>query len=356
MPKVLIICPNPSMQGGVASYYRLFSKYYSSMDMKVSFFHLGQGGTHGMLRSIPKSILDLCRLFMVLQSQDVVVLNPSLDFRSLVRDGLFHLLAQKVFKKKTLIFFHGWHQKWETLIEKYGRKIVVTVFHADTLVVLSSSFKRKLVDWGVSEPRIFVESTVFEAQERSSLNDPRKILFLSRFVPGKGCLEAIQTAEILAGWFPDILLYMAGDGILANDLRNYVAARNLCGQVKFTGWIDGSVKEKLLGECGVLLFPTQYGEGMPICILEAMGAGLAVISRPVAAISEVVVEGENGYLVLSSDPAEFAGAVRQLLQNPVLWLEMSQRNKAVAREKYEVRNAVKRLEKLYQITWNGNRS
>ena len=72
--------------------------------------------------------------------------------------------------------------------------------------------------------------------------DPFKIIFLSRFVERKGCIEAIQTIEMLVEEFPDIKLYMVGDGEMHSELEDYVVNHNLVKNIEFTGYLSGDKK------------------------------------------------------------------------------------------------------------------
>ncbi|TNF35051.1 MAG: glycosyltransferase, partial [Gammaproteobacteria bacterium] len=59
-------------------------------------------------------------------------------------------------------------------------------------------------------------------------------------------------------------------------------------------------------------------EGLPMAILEAMAAGLAVIATPVGGIPEAVLDEHTGALVAPGDAQALAMAVRRVLQEPAL--------------------------------------
>ena len=247
-----------------------------------------------------------------------------------------------------MIFFHGWDAGLEQSIERSWIYLFRFVFTADKIVVLARQFKDTLVSWGFAPAAVQVETTTYEAPEAAGKHDISKVVFLSRFSRGKGCMEAIRTIELLAPEFPALKLYMAGEGELAEELKEYVARHDLGAQVEFTGWLEDAAKHRLLQECGIMLYPTNYGEGMPICLLEGMGAGLAVITRPVAGIADIFTHGKNGYLVESLDPGDFAAKLKHLLQNRRIWEAISARNRRQAEQSFEIRSVVKRLERLFQ--------
>lgn len=343
---VLILCPHPDEKGGVADYYKLFSKYYICDKVTIEFYHIGSRSAAGTNR-IGKTINDLLSLIKIMRSKDLVVFNPSLDPKAVIRDGIFHLLAKRILNKKTLVFFHGWDSKFEGIIDRYLKKIFKITFNFDKALVLARQFKDKLISWGFVPETVNLETTLYEQQKLTDDKDPFKIIFLSRFVRSKGCLEAIQTTEILAKEFPNVKLYMVGEGELSRELMDYVISHNLGDNIEFTGWLEGENKYHLLSQCGIMLFPTSYGEGMPICLIEGMGMGLVIVTRPVAGIPDIIVDGVNGYLVQSLDPSDFAHTVRTIFQNMDVWKTISGNNKRKAKEQFEIRNVVKRLEQLY---------
>jgi len=348
---VLVLCPPPSDPGGVAFYYHLVNKYFKSRRIALNFYYTGKGnGKISYLNRIFKTIFDLYTLSKNLKHYDLLILNPSLDFKAVIRDGIFHLVSKRLYKKKTLVFFHGWKPDFEKKIDNYGQKMFKSTYNFDKVCVLSTQIKKKLVQWGIDLETITLETTVYEQHESKADKDPFKIIFLSRFEEGKGCLEAIQTIEILIKEFPNTKLYMVGDGKMSEELMHYVNDHNLSKIVEFTGYLSGEKKYYLLDQCGIMLYPTYYGEGMPISLLEGMGMGLAIVTRPDGGIPDIIVNGENGFLVQSLAPNDFAKKIKYLFQNKNLWQAICNKNRRVAEEKFEIKNVARRLEKLYYET------
>jgi len=346
--KVLIICPHPSRQGGVADYYTLVRKHFVSDKLSLDYFYLTDTSGHDMPKNrFLRSLRELILLIRIFPRHDLIVFNPSLDAKAVIRDGVYHFLAKRVFHKKTLVLFHGWDREFERFVASYGVKLFKFFFNSDRLLVLAGQFRDVLIDWGFPPSTLGLETTIYEQHESRTDKDIFKIIFLSRFVENKGCFESVRTIEILAKEFPAVKLYMVGDGPLTGELKTFVKSRGLGNNVEFTGWLQGEEKYDLLNQCGIMLFPTSYGEGMPISVIEGMGMGLAVVTRPVAGIPDIFCDGENGFLVQSTDPSDFACKVRYLFQNRADWERVSATNKRKAEKNFEIRSVVKRIELLY---------
>ena len=97
-----------------------------------------------------------------------------------------------------------------------------------------------------------------------------------------------------------------------------------------------------------MIFPTYYREGLPNCILEGMLYGMPIISRPVAAIPEVVADGVNGYLTDSMDGSTFAKYMLQLLREPDVYRRMAVTNHRAARDAFTSDKVKERLFAVYR--------
>ncbi|WP_419662177.1 glycosyltransferase, family I [Desulfosarcina variabilis str. Montpellier] len=346
---VLILCPTLNSKGGVSYYYFLVNKHFSSSTIKTHFFYIGNEKRNPTFYSrLFKSLSDLIKLTLIFSRFDLIVFNPSLDPKSLIRDGIFHLIAKSIFHKKTIVFFHGWTLKFEQLINNKFSKLFQSIYKGSKIIVLSSQFKNTLVNWNIDPKSITVGKTLFELPLNFKLNNnPLNLVFLSRFDFNKGCFTAIKTIELLIAEYPQIKLYMVGDGVLLPKLKSYVEKNNLQKFIIFTGWLDGKSKYEILAKSGIMLYPTKYGEGMPISLLEGMGFGLAIISRPIAGILDVIMDHKNGFLISTSNPVDFASKVKKLIVNPKLLKNISNTNLNVAYTKFNIKAEIKNIENTY---------
>ena len=152
-------------------------------------------------------------------------------------------------------------------------------------------------------------------------DDPAGTLVLSvgRLVVTKGMrtvVEACAHSTADADWL------VLGDGPLRAELETQAQER--CGgRLRFGGAVEHDAVRAALAAATVFVLPcetTSAGDrdGLPVAIVEALAAGVAVVSTPVAGIPEVVREGESGLLVAPRDPRALARAVDRLLADPGL--------------------------------------
>jgi glycosyltransferase involved in cell wall biosynthesis len=73
-----------------------------------------------------------------------------------------------------------------------------------------------------------------------------------------------------------------------------------------------------------MMLPTRYSyEGQPACLIEAMAFGLPAITTDFRGNAEIVIDGETGYLVDWRDTAHMAERIKELRNNPKLYVTMS---------------------------------
>lgn len=111
---------------------------------------------------------------------------------------------------------------------------------------------------------------------------------------------------------PATRLIIVGDGVLRSALVDHARALGLEGRVVFAGLRRPAEVADLLQLADVFLLSSAY-EGMPMCVLEALGCGVPVVTTTVGEVERVVHQGINGQVVREHSPEAFARAVLELL-------------------------------------------
>ena len=125
--------------------------------------------------------------------------------------------------------------------------------------------------------------------------DSKIVSFIGRLSEEKNpSLFAEIGARILARMPTNVHFVVAGDGPELEKVKSIIKNKNLNANFTLTGTIDDVVD--LLNDTDVLLVVSRI-EGVPIVILEAMSVGVPVISTNAGAISEVIENNVNGFLI-----------------------------------------------------------
>jgi len=204
-----------------------------------------------------------------------------------------------------------------------------TLRRITALAVLGESL-RSLFDGLVPAERISVVPNGTPDFDRDSVEpDPRRVLYLSNLSRKKGADHAVRTALRVLESEPDAEFVFAGawqDAEFERELRGLATAVD--GRISFLPPVGGEEKRALMASAWVLLFPVAWGEGHPRIVLEALAAGLPVVTTDRATISDTV--GDAGFVLRDPIPKELADHLLTLLRDGVLRQRMS----AAARRRY----------------------
>ncbi|MDG5467420.1 glycosyltransferase [Deltaproteobacteria bacterium IMCC39524] len=353
---VLILHPDLRRLGGIECYYTKMWKHYS---VPVQHFTIGRRpGERGHFLKIYRLFKDYFSFLNTLSNCniDIVQVNPSFEFKSFVREGLFVVLA-KFKKKKTITFFRGWDKGFEGKINNHYLWLLRALYgKTDAFIVLSDGFVRTLKGWGCSQA-IYKENTVLDDNcldmfdidhsiETRINSKCWRILFLSRIFKQKGIYEIIEAFNILKAKYPRLELVIAGDGPELQSAKKYVFEKSI-SDITFTGDVRDEEKNTILTKCHIFCFPTYHNEGLPNSIVEAMAFGLPIVTRPVGGIPDFFLDGKHGFLTASKKPKKIAGLIEKLLLDEDLYKKISNANHSYATENFLASQAAGRFERLY---------
>jgi glycosyltransferase involved in cell wall biosynthesis len=321
--KILVTTPDISLLGGVSHHYKGLKPFWKE---SVT-YHFIAGR-----RNVPGIILfpfDLIIFFIKLlfNSYDMVLLNPSLGNTALIRDAVF-LRVASFFKLKKVVFFHGWSEKIASEISNSPGHFIKKYQYADAFLVLASSFKKQIENWGITSP-VYLTTTKFDDNLVKNIAIPRKIfhntlLFLARVEKEKGIFTALDAFKRLQVDFPALKMKVAGNGGALKQAVEYTY-NNEIQNVEFLGTLSGDDLISAFMESDIYILPT-WGEGMPASVLEAMAFGLPVITRPVGGIVDFFETPKMGYLIESKSENDFYEAIFQLLNDKDRLAEISMYN------------------------------
>jgi glycosyltransferase involved in cell wall biosynthesis len=121
---------------------------------------------------------------------------------------------------------------------------------------------------------------------------------------------------------PDALFLLAGDGPDRERLEARTAELGAAGRVRFLG--RRADVPQLLAACDVFALPSLY-EGSSLAVLEAMAAGIPIVSSAIGGTEELIDDGRSGLLVPPGDAPALAAALRRLLGDPKLREDLAAR-------------------------------
>lgn len=178
--------------------------------------------------------------------------------------------------------------------------------------------------------------------EQKNINECFKFIHVARLNSAKNQKLLLQAFKLVKQKFPNSSLTIVGDGELREELIKYVGTLNIQDSVMFTGNISNV--EKYLNSSDVFVLSSIY-EGLPLSILEAMAAGLPIISTKVGGVEDII-KG-NGILVENRDLQALSSAMLQLAADNKLREQMSNNSYRLVK-KYDISIIAQEYGRLYQ--------
>jgi glycosyltransferase involved in cell wall biosynthesis len=292
----------------------------------------------------PISNLPLVKSFSLQLLKDLLDIDTDiLHIQGFCR--LFNMcLIRRVATGSTLVLTtHSLHEGIKKINKTPFSRFLIPVINnlilkgMDHIIALTNIDKGKLSALGYPRERITVIPNGIDERKflhREHFVEKRKgfkILCVSRFARNKGYEILIQALKLIKEKF-DFYAYFVGSVADANYfsyIRHLVIREKLEENVTF----GISINDAQLTDCylssDIFVLPSRM-ETLPLVILEAMYAGLPIISTRVGGISEIVENDVNGFLIEAGNPVQLSEKLINLMKDSDKRKEMSVANKRKA--------------------------
>jgi len=279
---------------------------------------------HAVMRRVARAIPD---------GAGVVVASDLLDLATLS----VHDVGRAV-----VLILHGDHEYYYDLAQKHDR-----VVHA--YVAISRKIREQLlarlphraedihhIPFGVPIP----------ANVRTPVAGPLRLIFAGRLENGqKGVFDLPRIDAKLWSLGVEVTWTIVGDGPDGDALR---ATWPESSTVRHRGALSNAETIDLLAKHDVFVLPTRH-EGLPVAVLEAMGAGVVpVVSNIDSGVPDVVTNGETGCLPAVGNVDAFAGAVARLARDRSMLERLSTFARESVRNRFDVRERTAAYQALYE--------
>jgi glycosyltransferase involved in cell wall biosynthesis len=173
-----------------------------------------------------------------------------------------------------------------------------------------------------------------DAEFLSKMESKRKrefytITYISNFIESKGYDDLVEAIFLIPiSLRKRLKVQFVGAWVDRESKKENFLKRISQSEVKETIQYIGPVYnrehiKKLLSDSDIFCLPTYYPvEAQPLCIIEAMNAGMPVITTNHASIPDYIMDGDNGFLVNKKAPGEIADAIKKLA-NTECWTIMA---------------------------------
>jgi glycosyltransferase involved in cell wall biosynthesis len=261
---------------------------------------------------------------------------------------------------------HGWVFNeplplWQRLFYKYAEKF--TAFLKDKIICVSEYERQIAIQEKITHEKKLITihngieeiNLLLPEQARRKLSQIKNSKFKiqnSKFIIGtianlyktKGLEYLIEAIRLLINIGLNITTIVIGEGEERKNLEDLIAQTNLKNNFILVGEINNAAC--ILPAFDVYVC-SSLKEGFPYTILEAMSAGLPIVSTNVGGISEIITDKESGILVEPKNPKALAEGIKKLIDSEELRNTLGERSKKDVKEKFGLEKMIKKTKDVY---------
>jgi len=258
------------------------------------------------------------------------------------RITIVHTDHARDFPDKRRYMFSEW------LMSKFAYKVVGVSDHtSQNLINYEKISPKKIVTImnGIDGSKYDITIDKSKKKQELAITNSGPIIGLGvRLTVQKGIIYLLKAMPAIIENFPNIILIIAGEGPLEDELKRESVELGIEKNVLFVGpRLD---IPELLKLFDVYVLPSVW-EGLPMVLLEAMAAGCPVIATNVGGVSTAIEHRENGSMIEPQDSKGLASEVIKLLLDRNLRECYSRASLRIFHEKFSAEIMTRKYERLY---------
>lgn len=232
----------------------------------------------------------------------------------------------------------------------------LTLKRIDRLLPVSSSLERLAVELGLPRDKatIIHGPVGIDIQDYNQMQTEvplRKktgkcILWIGNLTPPKRLDTILRAMPEVVRAYGDCNLEVVGEGKLRPSLEALAKTLGIITHVHFQGSVPHPQVLQMLHRADLCVHCSNH-EGLPVAIMEAMGAGLPVVASSVGGVPDLVREGETGFVLSPDDVEGYAERIISLLKNDQLRKELGSKGRNFAEKHLNKDTILSQIEKVY---------
>lgn len=225
---------------------------------------------------------------------------------------------------------------------------------ADAGLAVTLEARERLIENGMQAHRVHYVPNMVRVDalpERPLFRAPPVIGSMGRFTGKKGFEIYLDALSLLARRGVAFRAVLGGGGPDENKLRQRLALRNLTEHVSMPGWVEN--KREWFRDIDVFVLPSHH-EPFGIVLIEAMAAGVPVISTDAVGPREIIRHGEDGILFPVADANTLADALQAMLANAESARNLGARGHARVADQFSQTAMTRRLKGALDAILTGN--
>lgn len=177
------------------------------------------------------------------------------------------------------------------------------------------------------------------------INTEYSIVMVASFTREKDHFSLVKVAEKIESLRDDVTFVCVGDG---DQLANIAEMVNRLGLRNFVILGMRNDVEKIVKQCDIGMLLSTNGEGLSNAILEYMALEKPVIANQSGGNSELILHGENGFLVTENIVADTVKGITMILQDPLIRIKMGHNSRRRIEEYFLIESMVQKYITTYK--------
>lgn len=321
MMRVALVGPLPPPSGGMANQTLQLSRLLSQENIEVETVQVNAPYTPAWIgrvrgiRAIFRLVPYLANLWRAFGRADIVHLmaNSGWSWHLFSAPAIWLARVRGI---PLIVNYRGGYAR--EFLQRQSAIVAISMKRAASLVVPSRFLHQVFDEFGLPSrvvPNI-VDVERFKPPVRVG-DRPHVILVSRNLEPIYDNATAIRSFRLLRQSLPDARLLVAGSGPEAENLKKLAEDLGLKSAVEFTGRIAAENMPALYARAGIALNPSRV-DNMPNSVLEALAAGVPVVSTNVGGVPFIVEHEVNALLVPPGDEVAMASAMLRIFQDAAL--------------------------------------
>lgn len=288
--------------------------------------------------------LAILKLVYYIKKNKIDIIHTSLSKANIIGG-----IASKLLRVKSVSTAHGLNKK-----SQYR--------YSDAVICVSMAVMNNLSRQGVKKDKLHlvyngIDTSLFDPESPAFANEPvaapakkrgedwLNVGIIARLSREKGVDLFLDAARAVLDVNPGIRFFIAGAGILKDELSRKAMAYGIDNSVYFMGFIGDNLPF-FINELDIVVFPSLK-EGLPLSLLEAMSMGKVVIVTNVGGMPEVVADGRNGFIVEKGDFSSIADKIVHLFNERSDMVNIGKEARKSVLEKFNVNLMANKTEELF---------
>jgi glycosyltransferase involved in cell wall biosynthesis len=223
------------------------------------------------------------------------------------------------------------------------------------IVANSHSVQASLIADGIEPVDVIHNGVAVEPITRELSSKP-VVVFAGRLVPEKGVDVLLNAFAIVAQDLPEARLTIVGEGPERARLVELTEKLGMTTKVTFLGHIAKREMETRFAQAWVQVVPSRWAEPFGLVAVEGMMRGTAVIASSMGGLSEIIKQGETGFLVPPNDIGALAWKMKELLSDRAKAEEMGKSGRDLAEGRFSLARQCEQFATIYRQMVSSHRS